>query len=119
VLEDGSVTVSVEGSVPEQGIGLAEAIGLLRDDLLAARAAGAGRDIQLPVDSLTIELKVTATRSADGKAGFSVPIVNVELGGSGGWRRETLQTVTVVFGPPVDLEGNPVKVASSSDELKG
>ncbi len=103
----------------ETGIGLAEAIALLRDDLLKARAAAAGQDIQLPVQSMTVELKVAATRKADGKAGFSVPIVNVELGGSAGWQRETMQTVTVVFETPVDRNGNPVKVASSTDEFKG
>ena len=64
------------------GLGLADAIGLLRDELLQARAAGGASDIQLPVESMTVELKVTATRSADGKAGFKVPIVELELGGS-------------------------------------
>ena len=29
------------------------------------------------------------------------------------------QKVTVVFGGPVDRDGNPVKVASASDALKG
>jgi hypothetical protein len=105
--------------VADQSIGLAEAIALLRDDLLAAREAGAGSEIQLPVDSLTVELKVGATRSADGKAGFRVPVVNAELGATGGWKGESMQTVTVTFSQPVDRDGNPVKVASASDELKG
>ena len=82
----------------DRGIGLAEAIGALRDELLAARATGGDSDIQLPVESMTVELQVAATRTRDGKAGFAVPIVNVELGGSAGWQRETMQTVTVVFG---------------------
>ncbi|WP_222270356.1 trypco2 family protein [Modestobacter marinus] len=73
------------GRDAEDGIGLADAIAMLRDDLLQARAAGAGAEIQLPVQSMTVELKVTATRKADGTAGFKVPIINVELGGSGGW----------------------------------
>ena len=103
----------------DQTIGLAEAISLLRDDLLAAREAGAGSEIQLPVESLTVELKVGATRSAEGKAGFRVPIVNAELGSTGGWKGETMQTVTVKFSSPVDRDGNPVKVTSASDELKG
>ena len=71
---------------PRIGIGdglLAEAIESLRDDLLKARAAGATSEIQLPVESMTVELTVTATRSVDGKAGFKVPIVEVELGGAG------------------------------------
>ena len=101
------------------GVGLAEAIGLLRDELLKARAAGADSEIQLPVESMTVQLQVAATRSRDGKAGFSVPIVNLELGGSVGWQRETLQTVTVTFGGPVDREGHPVKVAQEGSERKG
>jgi hypothetical protein len=34
-------------------------------------------------------------------------------------KRDELQTVPVTFGPPVDRTGNPVKVALSSDQLKG
>src|SRR4029453_12108558 len=102
-----------------EGLGLAEAIEALRDDLLKARAAGAKSEIQLPVESMTVELTVTATRSRDGKAGFKVPIVEVELGGGGSRERGSEQTVTVVFGGPVDREGNPVKVAQDTDEFKG
>lgn len=101
------------------GIGLADAIGQLRDELLRARAAGGDRDIQLPVESMTVDLKVVATRSADGKAGFRVPVVNVELGGSAGWQREATQTVTVVFSQPVDRDGKPVNVAQPSGRRKG
>jgi len=101
------------------GLGLADAIGLLRDELLRARAAGAGSDIQLPVESMTVELTVTATRSADGRAGFTVPVVGLELGGGGARERGSEQKVTVVFGRPVDREGKPVKVAQSSSERKG
>jgi Trypsin-co-occurring domain 2 len=103
----------------EQGIGLADAIGMLRAEVLRAHAMAADSDVQFPVESMALELKVVATRSADGKAGFSIPFVNVELGGSAGWQRETTQTVTVTFGTPVDAEGNPVKVARANDELKG
>jgi hypothetical protein len=102
----------------EDGIGLALAIELLRADLLAARAAAAGAEIQLPIESLTVELKVVAAKNVDGKAGFKVPIVNAELGASGGWKNESTQTVTVRFGQPVDLHGNPVKVASADDDLE-
>jgi Trypsin-co-occurring domain 2 len=100
-------------------LGLAEAIAALRDDLLKARAAGATSEIQLPVESMTVELTVTATREVNGKAGFKVPIVEVELGGGGSRERGTGQKVTVVFGGPVDREGRPVKVAQASSELKG
>jgi hypothetical protein len=101
------------------GLGLADAIALLRDEMLRARAAGAGSDIQLPVDSMTVELTVTATRSLDGKAGFTVPFVGLELGGGAGREHAAGHTVTVVFGGPVDRAGNPVKVASAADVLPG
>jgi hypothetical protein len=110
--------VSRPGRKPEQGIGLADAIEMLRTEVLRSSAAAKGSGVQFPVSSITVELKVAATRSADGKAGFCVPFVNVELGGSTGWQRETMQTVTVTFGSPVDDEGNPVKVSQSSDELE-
>jgi hypothetical protein len=101
------------------GLGLADAIGVLRDELLRAQAAGARSEIQLPVESMTVELKVTATRSVDGKAGFKVPIVEVELGGGAGRERGSEQTVTVVFGGPVDRDGRPVKVMQESAQRKG
>ena len=101
------------------GLGLADAIGLLRDELLQAQAAGADSEIQLPIESMTVQLKVTATRSVDGKAGFKVPVVELELGGGAGRERGSEQTVTVVFGGPVDRAGRPVKVAQGSAQRKG
>jgi hypothetical protein len=106
-------------AVPMDGLGLADAIGLLRDALLQAQAAGASSEIQLPVESMTVQLKVTATRSADGKAGFKVPIVELEMGGGGSRERGSEQSVTVVFGGPVDRNGRPVKVAQESAQPKG
>ena len=101
------------------GLGLADAIGLLRDELLDARAAGASSDIQLPVESMTVQLKVTATKSKDGKAGFKVPVVQLELGGGAGQQHGSEQTVTVLFGGPVDRDGRSVKVAQESAQRKG
>jgi hypothetical protein len=104
--------------VPSAGLGLAEAISALRDELIRARAEGAGSDIQLPVESMTVDLAVTATRSVEGKAGFTVPFVGVEIGGGGGREHGSENKVTVVFGGPVDREGNPVKVAQESEQPK-
>jgi hypothetical protein len=101
------------------GLGLAEAIGLLRDELLRARASGARSDIQLPIESMTVELGVTATRSADGQAGFTVPVVQLHLGAGLSRQRGSEQKVTVVFGGPVDRDGQPVKVAAASDVMPG
>ena len=103
---------------PVDGLGLVDAIGLLRDELFRARAAGADSDVQLRVESMTVELTVTATRSLDGKAGFTVPVVGLQLGGGGARERGSEQKVTVVFGGPVDRAGNPVKIAQPSNELK-
>jgi hypothetical protein len=97
------------------GLTLSEAIELLRDELLKARAAGAESDIQLPVESMTVELGVTTTRSADGKVEFRVPVAGMELGG-GSYERLPEQRVTVVFGGPVDRSGRPVKVASGVED---
>jgi Trypsin-co-occurring domain 2 len=101
-----------------EGIGLAEAIAQLREDLLAARKTSAGAEIQLPVESLTVELKVVATNGVDGKAGFKVPVIGAELGGSATWNNEATQTVTVRFGGPVDRHGEPVKIASPAVRAK-
>jgi len=103
----------------EKPIGLAEAIEILRDELLAARAAGAKSEIQLPVQSMTVQLQVAAIRKADGRAGFSVPVVNLEVGGSAGWERETMQMVTVTFGGPINRLREPIDVAQASSEPKG
>lgn len=103
---------------PEDGIGLADAIRMLRAEVLSAHKAAAGTNMRFPVESMVLELKIAATRSADGKAGFCVPFVNVELGASTGWERERMQTVTVTFGKPVDDQNTPIDVSQGSDDLK-
>ncbi len=56
--------MSERDAAPTSDLGLSEALGLLRDELLKARAAGAISDIQLPVESMTVELSVTSAASA-------------------------------------------------------
>jgi hypothetical protein len=106
-------------SQESEGVGLAEALEVLRAELASARAEGAGKDVQFPIQTLTVELKVGVTKTADGKTGFRVPFVGAELGGSVGYDRERVQTLTLVLGPPVDREGRPVKVARASDQRRG
>jgi Trypsin-co-occurring domain 2 len=101
-----------------EGIGLADALEALRAELASAQAAAAAKDVQFPIETLTVEMKVGVTKKADGKAGFRVPFVGAELGASAGYDRETLQTVTLVLGEPVDREGRPVKVARASTARK-
>ena len=104
--------MSERDAAPAPGLALSEAIGLLRDELLKAHAGGATSFIQLPVESMTVELSVIASRSADGKAEFTVPVMGEQVAGGGGRERDSEQKVTVVFGGPLDRDGRPVKVAS-------
>jgi hypothetical protein len=107
----------VEGK--PDGIGLADALEALRAELASAQAKAAETDLQFPIETVTVELKVGVTRTAEGKAGFRVPFVGAELAGSATFDRETMQTVTLLLGAPVDRAGNPVKVASTGDGLRG
>lgn len=102
-----------------QGIRLSAAIEELRGEFEAAIQQGANADVQFPVQDVIVELTVVATENVDGKAGFTVPFIGVELGGSAGHGREATQTVTVRFGAPVDRAGNPIRVAQSSVQRKG
>jgi hypothetical protein len=92
---------------------------MLRDELLEARQAGANAEIQLPIESMTVQLSVTASKNVGGKAGFKVPFVELELGGEAGRQRGSEQLVTVMFAGPVDRKGQPVKVAQRTNEVKG
>lgn len=101
------------------GIGLQEAIESIRADLLGARDSGEDGDVRFPVSSVTVELQVVAERESGGKAGFKVPLVNVEVGGESMRRSQNTSRVTVVLGPPVDRSGAPIKVAKDSLVKKG
>src|SRR5947209_16474641 len=98
------------------GIGMAEALEMLRADVFRAQQSAASAEVQFPIQTLTVQLKVGLTKLADGKAGFKVPFVGAEIGVSAGLHQESTQTVTLVLGPPVDRQGQPVKVAQASDE---
>jgi hypothetical protein len=100
------------------GIALADAIEMLRAEVLAAQLRAAGADVQFPIQTLTVQLKVGLTKLADGKAGFKVPFVGAEIGASGGLHLETVQTVTLVLGPPVNRAGRSIMVAVETDEEK-
>lgn len=109
--------MSERNVAPTPGLALSEAIGLLRDQLLEALAAAAASPIQLPVESMTVELSVIATRSVDGRAGFIVPVAGVQLGGESS-ERVLEQKVTVVFGGPLDRSGHPVKAAPTETGIE-
>lgn len=97
------------------GIGLADAIAQIKAELASAKDLPDIGVIYLPVKSVTVELKVVATKSAGAKAGFKVPFVELELGGSGELSRERTHTITVVFDTPVDQLGDPLQVENMDD----
>jgi Trypsin-co-occurring domain 2 len=99
-------------------VGLADALEALRSELESAQIESADKNVQFPIERLTVELKVGVTKSAGGKAGFTVPVIGVELGGKAGYDRETLQTITLVLQAPVDQAGNRIKVGSWTPEEK-
>jgi len=99
------------------GLGLAEAIALLREELNEARATDAKGDLQLPISSMTVELSLTTGWTAGGKAGFKVPFV--EVGGEGTRKGDTGHKVTITFQAPTDQDGRPISVADESTVRKG
>lgn len=106
------------GNGPPEGVGLDEALAALRSDLATAQAAAAGSDLQFPVQSVTVELTIAVTKSVDGKAGFRVPVLGAELGGSAGREAASTQKLMLTLGAPVDAAGRPVKVARASSDEK-
>jgi hypothetical protein len=100
---------ATEGAM--QRIGLAETVAAVRSELAEAVRRGAGEDIQFPVGDITLQFQIGVTKSAEGTAGVNVWVL--ELGGTGTYARESVQTVTVALRAPVDADGNPVKVGSS------
>jgi Trypsin-co-occurring domain 2 len=106
-----------DGPIMKQlaGLGLAEAIEALRAELLLARSQGDMASIRFPISSVSVELQVVATGKGEGKVGFKVPIIDLELGGVGSYSRETTNKVVIEFGVPVDSDGKPVRVDRASD----
>lgn len=100
------------------GVGLSDALEALRAEFAEAKVKAAGNDLQFPIETVTLELRTVLTRTREGKAGFTVPFVNAEVGGGAARGSERTQTLTVVLGAPVDAAGRPVKVASETDVEK-
>ncbi|MFC8350351.1 trypco2 family protein [Streptomyces sp. NPDC057280] len=92
-------------------LGLAEAVETIRDELRLA-IAGAASDIQFPVGQVTLEFQVglKKTAEADGK----VKVWVLQFGAGGKVEHDAVQKVTIVLEPPVDTNGDPIKVSSGS-----
>lgn len=103
--------------VQDSGLGLAEAIALLREELNKARMTDAAADLQLPIASITVELSLTAGWVAGGKAGFKVPFI--EVGAEGTKKSDTGHKVTITFEAPTDQDGRRISVRDESNVRKG
>lgn len=102
-----------------EGIGLADAIEMLRAEIVDAQAKAAEASVHFPIQTLTVELKVGLTKKGDAKAGFKVPFFGAEVGVSGGLSQETTHTVTLVLGPPTDPSGKQISIAQISTKKLG
>jgi hypothetical protein len=89
-------------------IGLVEAIEAVRAELTRAVTENTDKEIQFPVDKVDLEFHVGVTRSAD--AGGGIRIWVIELGGKASRETESVQTVKVSLGAPVDPQGKTIKV---------
>jgi len=93
-------------------IGLGETIDALRAELAAAVERARDTDIQFPVAGVQLEFHVGVKKEGEGTAGVKFWVL--ELGAGGSYARESIQTVTVTLGAPVDRSGAPVKVSDLS-----
>lgn len=98
-------------------IGLADVIEQVRAELAAATAARPAGAAEFPVESVSMTFQVGVTKEAGTNAGIKVWVL--EAGASGKYAQESVQTVTVELGAPVDRYGNPISVSGRSTGLPG
>jgi hypothetical protein len=101
------------------GIGLSDAIDMLRAEIVDAQAKAAQADVHFPIQTLTVEFKVGLTKKGEAKAGFKVPFFGAEVGASGGLSQETTHVVTLALGPPTDSSGKQISITQISKKKLG
>lgn len=99
----------------EESLSLSDAIAELRCEIDAARKAGEAAELRFPIARMTVELNVVATSEVGGRAGFRVPIVNLELGGSAVHTLQATHRIAIEFEGPVDSEAVRVKIGRHHD----
>ena len=93
-------------------IGLVEAIEAVRAELTRAVAENADKDIQFPVDKVDLEFHVGVTRTAGATGGIRFWVI--ELGAKASHESESVHTVKVSLGAPVDSQGKTIKVTRAA-----
>lgn len=94
----------------DSAIGLADAIEDLREQLELARSRVKADGITFPIRSVTVELQMVAAKEGEGKAGFKVPVIDLELGAAGRVSREATHRVVIEFATPVTASGEAIRV---------
>jgi Trypsin-co-occurring domain 2 len=74
---------------------LATAVQVVRDELLAAAARGAGQAVQFEVGPIEMEFAVEIRMDASAKAGFRAWVISADIGGSAGRTSEHRVTITL------------------------
>ena len=103
----------------ESVLDLADAIEDLREQLSTARANSAGADLHFPIRSVSVELQLVAVKEGKAKAGFKVPVIDLELGAEGSRSREVTHRIVIELSGPVDASGKSVRVDRVSTEPLG
>lgn len=91
-------------------VGLAEAIGMVRIELISAQDAPHGGDVRFAVGSVEVEFVVEVERKASGEA--SIKVLNVLSLGGGGERMTGETNRIKVQLSPIGKDGKPFEVAS-------
>lgn len=95
------------------GVGLAEAIDVVRRELRRAQDAAKPDDVRFGVGTVELELTVEIVKTKGAEA--SVKVLNVlSLGGQGEASRGEVNRVKVVL-TPLGADGRPLEVASAGD----
>jgi hypothetical protein len=91
-------------------VGLAEAIGALRAELVAAMAEGSGKAMQFALEPIELTFQTVVTKDGDGKIGWKI----IEVGGS--YQSQTTQSLTLRLTPVWrDKDGRPVRDFTIAD----
>ncbi|WP_194918560.1 trypco2 family protein [Catenulispora rubra] len=98
-------------------IGLVEAIARIREELTEAVSAGQHADIRFPVGEVTIQFQVGMTKSDEDSGKIKLWVL--EFGAKGTDTQESMQTISMVLGPPVDAQGKAIQVSSTSSTMPG
>jgi hypothetical protein len=98
----------------EEWIGLAEAIAVLRAELIEAQRAGEDEPIRFELGVVDIDLAVVARRDASLKAGVRWVVT---VGAQGSLSREESHRVTVRLQPRSVATGDPIEVSDHADAV--